>query len=244
MHKHDLDLIAALADSSLEDETEARALVESCPECEAEYQAQVEILGVLASMPTAAMSELEKAALHRDLWTELRKEPERSATPGWYRWTYVAAGLLVVVGLAGVLNGQIPLGGADDQGSFSEISSGLDTAAADDGGAQPFADVDPAGGEAESAGTTLAAEEALTFPFADLAEEARANQRVGDRSQLSTETSKIERCLEVSGLTDHTVVQELDLDQRYLVVMPDDEDVEQTVTFIAVDDCSVVFVDG
>jgi len=242
MHKHDLDLIAALADSSLEDETEARALVETCPECEAEYRAQVEILGVLASTPPAMLSEFEKAALHRDLWTELPKEPGRSATPGWYRWSYVAAGLLVVVGLAGVLNGQ--LGGSDQGGSFSEISSGLDTATADDGGAQPFADLDPAGGEAESAETTMAAEEGLALPFPDLAEEARAQQRAGDRSQMSTETSKIETCLEGAGLTAHTVVQELELDQRYLVVMPEDEDVEQTVTFIAVDDCSVVFVDG
>jgi len=244
MHKHDLDLIAALADNSLEDETEARALVESCPECMAEYRSQVEIIGVLVSTPTAAMSEFEKAALHRDLWTELRKEPERTATPGWYRWSYVAAGLLVVVGLVGVLNGQIPLGGSGDEGGFSEISSGLDTAAADDGGAQPFADVDPAAGEAESAGTTMAASEYLSLPFADLADEARALQRAGERSQLSTDTSKVDRCLEMSGLRDHTVVQELDLDQQYLVVMPDDEDAEQTVTFIAVDDCSIVYVDG
>ena len=114
MHDHPLDLIAALADGSLSDEAEARALVESCPECREEYRTQTEVIGWLAATPTAEMTDLEKAALHRDLWTELRSQPGKSpSTPWWQRLAYVAAGLFVTVGLVSVLNNGALNGGAD-----------------------------------------------------------------------------------------------------------------------------------
>ncbi|HSK07280.1 MAG TPA: hypothetical protein VK990_07145, partial [Acidimicrobiia bacterium] len=69
MHEHDLDLIAALADGSLPDEAEARALVEVCDVCRSEYGTQLEVLAWVASTPRVEMTELERAALHRDLWT-------------------------------------------------------------------------------------------------------------------------------------------------------------------------------
>ncbi len=130
MHDHDLDLIAALAEGSLHDETAARALVENCPECREEYAGQRAAIEFLASAPEVSMTELERAGLHRDLWTELRSAPATTKqVPWWYRWSYVAAGLFVVVGLAGVLSGQL---GQGDQGAaletFSEIGSALDTA--------------------------------------------------------------------------------------------------------------------
>ena len=114
MHDHPLDLIAALADGSLSDEAEARALVESCPECREEYRTQTEVIGWLAATPAAEMTDLEKAALHRDLWTELRNQPGKSpATPWWQRLAYVAAGLFVTVGLVSVLNNGALNGGAE-----------------------------------------------------------------------------------------------------------------------------------
>ena len=65
------------------------------------------------------------AAIHRNLWTELRATPATTTkSPWWYRVTYAAAGLFVLVGLVAVL-GQMQ--GADNTGeTFSEVSSGLD----------------------------------------------------------------------------------------------------------------------
>jgi hypothetical protein len=246
MHEHDLDLIAALADGSLADETEARALIETCNECLTEYQDQIEVLALLVATPTARMKDLEKAALHRDLWTELRNSPSKTgSTPWWLRWSYVAAGLFVTVGLVSVLSGQFLIGGEDTAATFSEIGSGLD----DSGGGEqvPLSGAD-AEGDAESATTTAAAAaEALPYPFAELAEEARAKQ-AGDRSnQLldqPEEATAAEECLERLDLANQVVVEELELDRRYLVVMPEEDTNDQTVTFIAAEDCEIVFVDG
>lgn len=256
MHEHDLDLIAALADGSLADETEARALIESCDECLAEYQDQVEVLALLVATPTARMNDLERAALHRDLWTELRKSPSTSgSTPWWVRWSYVAAGLFVTVGLVGVLIGQGLLGGGDAQSAntFSEIGSGLDDSG--DGGELPLSGFDAEGDEdsatttaAESAATTAAAAvEGLPYPFAELADEARAKLAVDRLSGVldqPEEASAAEECLERLDLADQVVVEELELDRRYLVVMPEEGTDDLTVTFLAADDCEIVYVDG
>ena len=106
MHRHDLDTIAALADGSLKDETSARALVESCAECRAEYESHTVVIAALAAVEPATMTDLEKAALHRELWTDLRAEaaPAVKTPPWWYRWSYAAAGVFVVVGLVGVVS--------------------------------------------------------------------------------------------------------------------------------------------
>ncbi len=250
MHEHDLDLIAALADGSLDDETEARALIESCDQCLSEYQDQVEVLALLVATPTARMNDLERAALHRDLWTELRKSPSKpGSAPWWLRWSYVAAGLFVTVGLVSVLSGQGLLGGGDAASvseTFSEIGSGLDDSG---GGGEPvpLSGLD-AEGDVESATTTAAAAaEALPYPFAELADEARAKQAVDRSSQVldqPEEAAAAEECLERLDLGDQVVVEELDLDRRYLVVMPEEDTDELTVTFIAAEDCAIVYVDG
>jgi hypothetical protein len=250
MHKHDLDLIAALAEGSLDDETEARALLESCEECQAEYRSQLEILTILSSAPPAEMTELEKAALHRDLWTELRNPSTNAPTgPAWYRWSYVAAGLFVIVGLVGVLSGQLGLGSGDsaESGEITETTSDLATFSADEGSEAPLLDAAPAadGADAESAPTTtMAAEEAGPLPYAEFAEQARIARESSQRSAPTLSSKEdIDHCLEEAGLTDVKVVEELVLDQRYLLVMPLDETSEQTVTFIAMETCEIVYVD-
>jgi len=247
MHKHDLDLIASLADGSVDDETEARALVESCVECRAEYQSQLTVLELLTSTPSVMMSDLEKAALHRDLWTELRSEPA-AKTPGasWYRWAYVAAGLLVTVGLAGVLSGQIPFGGAAGSDTFAEISSGLDQFAADGLEDAPSSEFDStSGGGDDSAVTTTAAAESLPLPFPALADQARASREGAEATtQEESEKDEIDQCLERLDLADHVVVDELELDRRYLVVMAGDDAPDQTVTFVALNECEIVYTDG
>ncbi|MGH8915015.1 MAG: hypothetical protein ACRDZM_10940 [Acidimicrobiia bacterium] len=252
MHDHDQDLIAALADGSLDDETEGRALIESCDDCLSEYQDQVEILTLLASTPTAHMTDLERAALHRDLWSELNKPATRPSSPPWWlRWSYVAAGLFVTIGLVSVLSGQTLFGEAANRAAevsetFSETGSGLGDSS---GGAEeaPLYGLDSAEEDAESATTTAAAsaDTSLPYPFAELADDARAKRASGEDGSFEGTTARddVEECLQMTGLDDQRVVDQLDLDQRYLVVMPEDEAKGSTVTFIDIDDCEIVYVD-
>lgn len=250
MHEHPLDLIAALADGSIGDETEARALIESCQVCRDEYVAQTEVIEWLTTVSTVEMTELEKATLHRDLWTELRNQPtRRSATPWWQRLSYVAAGLLVAVGLVGVLNSGLLGGGADsgqtlvaealDEGPTEEVP--FDAQGSDDGESQP--EMTTATTAAATATTTAGAEaggDLLSVPFEELADEARARQ--SDRvTTYSTDTDFAE-CLDRVGLTDHVVVDEIDLDQTYLLVMRRDPEAEPIVTFVLVPACEIVYV--
>mgnify|MGYP001821774667 CR=1 FL=1 len=103
MHEHDFDLVAAFADgtASPAEAVAAERAVTDCAECAAEHRAQIEVLEFLRSVPSASMTEMERATLHRTL---------RQAAPaprvGWFsryapRIAAVAAGF-AVVGLASV----------------------------------------------------------------------------------------------------------------------------------------------
>lgn len=251
MHEHDLDLIAALAEGSLDDESVARALVEECQECREEMLAQEKALTALASVPPTGMTDWERARLHRDVWTGIRgDEPATRGPIRWYRWAYVAAGLFVVVGLAGVLNRGFGMGGdaAGVEETFSEIGSALD------GESEPAAhlygdvngdeEADTAGGSEEGVTTTIAAADGATPSFADLAVEARAMSMAGKRAyEPSSIPSEVMQCLTGLGLDDMEIVEDLDLDVRYLVLMSGERD-DLTVTFVSVDDCRVAAVDA
>ena len=245
MHEHPLDLIAALADGSLSDEAEARALIETCQECRDEYRAQTEAIGWLAAAPAAEMTDLEKAALHRDLWTELRNEPSKSpATPWWQRLSYVAAGLLVTVGLVSVLNNGVLEGGAESDATTTAAAQALDEAPTEE---VPFVAQGSDDGELapEIAPETTAAaegagEESLPVPFQELADEARANQ--ADRvATQGTDRDTVE-CLTEIGLDEHLVADEIELDRTYLLVMPEDPEAEPIVTFVVLPGCEIVYV--
>ncbi|HJQ92441.1 MAG TPA: hypothetical protein VJ950_12085 [Acidimicrobiia bacterium] len=250
MHDHPLDLIAALADGSLNDEAEARALVESCPECREEYRTQTEVIGWLAATPAAEMTDLEKAALHRDLWTELRSQPGKSsATPWWQRLAYVAAGLFVTVGLVSVLNNGALNGGADS-GATTTAGGALDepteeapfsAQGSDDGESAPEMTTETtAAATATTAAAGAGGEESLALPFAELAEEARANQ--ADRALTEGTDRDVEACLARVALDEHVVVDEIDRDQIYLLVMPEDPEAEPIVTFVVLPSCEIVYV--
>lgn len=246
MHEHDLDLIAALADGSLEDESEARSLVESCEVCREEYRAQSEVLSLLVAMPSVGMTDLERAALHRELWTELRAEPQRRGIPLWQRWSYVAAGLFVAVGLVGALNAGL---GGSTQGAETTSAELADTSADLAGSPaseepRTFSGEDSAidgGGETEGATTTAAAAESTVPPFTDLAAEVRS-RRAEDETYTQSVDDDLEECLTQLGLDDQLVVDEVELDQRYLALMSEDPD-DRTVTFVSVADCVVAHVD-
>jgi len=243
MHEHDLDLIAALAAGSLADESGARALIGQCEVCRAEYQSQTEVLAWVASAPRVEMTELEKAALHRDLWTELTNAPIRSAaSPWWQRWAYVAAGLFVTVGLATVLNGQFG-GGDSGAPTLAETAADLaDSPTAEE--MAPFAaDDGDEGGFDQGQATTTAAAEAANLPFAELADEARASRQAERQTEATGVDETIEECLTGLGLDEHVVVDEIASDQTYLAVMAEPGEADRSVTFVALDSCEIVHVD-
>lgn len=249
MHEHDLDLIAALADGSAGEAgeaAEARALVETCPVCRAEYEAQTEVIAWLAAAPSPVMTDLERAGLHRAVRSGLGSEttPAPSA-PWWQRLGYVAAGLLVVAGLFGVLqNSGMMMGGGDESASLSTTTA-ADGADAPAGGL-PFVAEDaeeaaaPTTTAAASADTMAAAEGGATIPFAALAEEARM-ARSG--AELDATTDEQRECLARAGLDRHIVVDEVEAENRYLVVVPEQPSEDDVVIFVELPDCRVVFED-
>jgi hypothetical protein len=104
MHDHDLDLIAAFAEGSLEDVTEAARLVASCEQCRSELEAQRRALAFLQAAAPVVMSPAESHRLRRGAWSGLER-PRRSwwTRPWWVPAGAVAATLLVVVGVAAFL---------------------------------------------------------------------------------------------------------------------------------------------
>jgi hypothetical protein len=245
MHEHDLDLIAALADGSASDEPLARSLIETCPVCRAEYEAQIEVIAWLGASPTPAMTDIERAELRRGVRAGMMSGPSSATvTPWWQRLGYVAAGLLVVAGLVGVLQRSELMGGGD------EAVTDVTTAAAEGGEEAPTEDApfvaEDAGGDtaaptttAAAAMDTLAAGEALSF--AELADDARASQT--DRETSATSDADRE-CLTRVGLDRHIVVREVEESGvMYLVVVPDDPTAEDVVIFVEIPACRIVHED-
>lgn len=244
MHEHPLDLIAALADGSLGDEAEARALIETCQECRDEHRAQTEVIAWLNASPAAQMTDLEKASLHRNLWTELRNEPTKSpAMPWWQRLSYVAAGLLVMVGLVGVLNNGV-FGGGAESGATTTAAQAFDEAPTEEVPFVAQGNDDSETAPEMTAETTAAAEgageESLPVPFEELADEARANQ--ADRVATQGTDGDTEECLARISLDEHLVVDEIELERTYLLVMPVDPEAEPIVTFVVLPECEIVYV--
>ncbi|MGA7097465.1 MAG: hypothetical protein WB245_07845 [Acidimicrobiia bacterium] len=248
MHKHDPDLIAAFADGSNDNEIQARALIESCAECRAEYENQVRMIAMLRQVPPVTMTDREKAAMRRDLWTELRSDPIEEATAGspwWYRWSYAAAGLVIVVGIAAGL-GNVIGNSTQTAASFSEIGSGLGS---DTGQPRSYVGQESAGGSDSAVDqpqttTTAAATAEGPISFDTLAADARLKV---ERSQLADApemTDEIESCLTTLGLEGQTLVERVVRDKDYLVTATPDEDPTPSVVIITVEPCEVVYTDS
>jgi hypothetical protein len=223
MRERDLELIAALAEGRLEDEAEARALIAASDEAAAEFETQSLALRALADASPLEMSEPERAALRRDLWTELRAPAAtgRSAsTPWYYRWMPVAAGVFVLVGLVAVLS----QGGLDgivsaDQAATSETTlaasvtstaamseeTGDDASSSDSdgetvtGAPTVTTTVADAGGEA-----ALAPPEAAAF-YSEQAVEIRSQPEPTVRSFGDLTAGEVEQCLEEAGYGDYDI---------------------------------------
>lgn len=264
MREHELELIAALVEGRLEDESEARALIESSPELGEEYEAQKLAYEAMRDAGTASLRETERAALHRDIWTELRSESTQPAskTPWYYRWVPVAAGLLVVVGLVSVLGP-----GGDDSGeeavNLAADAAETTTTAADAGaadgdaapsdGEQAETTSDDDGGSDEAADAATLSEEALNVyrREADLLRQGVYGERL--RSYDSADTT-LETCVEESGLHGHRILATLSApmeetdtpeDERRLAVSyPEDTQLETApISFVDLDTCEVIYTD-
>lgn len=264
MREHELELIAALVEGRLEDESEARALIDSSPELREEYEAQKLAYETLQGAGTASLRETERAALHRDIWTELRSGAAQpvSKTPWYYRWAPVAAGLLVVVGLVSVL-GQ----GGDDAGeetfTLAADSAATTTTVADSGAAG--GDAAPSDGEQAETTSDDDAESDETADADTLSEEAHNVYRreadllrqgvYGERLQsYDSADTTLEACVEESGLDGHRILATLSApmegtdtpedERRLAVASPEGAQLETApISFVDLEACEVVYTD-
>lgn len=106
-HAHDLDLIASLADGSIEaDESEARRLIAECAVCRAEFDRQRRMREALAGLPPVVLTDAERHRIRASLLppTE-RPRPRQSGVRRPWREALgaVAALLVVAVGIVAVL---------------------------------------------------------------------------------------------------------------------------------------------
>lgn len=266
MRDHELELIAALVEGRLDDESSARALIDSSAEARKEYEAQKVAFNALRNAGTASMTDSERTALHRDVWSSLRGRTASGAgRRTWHvRLAAVAAGLFVLVGLAAVLT----QGGAD-QGAFEEIAGGL----AADGpvGEDETADRDAAGGDdaagdgaetfEDAAATTTAAasepaSESEALPLTYLEEQA-ARVRAGEfsthlRANDETSDEDFAECLAAAGLDGYSAEAILTpppemtggAEVELVAAVPEaSEEAEATVAFVDLDTCQLIHID-
>lgn len=257
MRRHEIELITALAEGTLEDETEARALIESSDNARSEYEAQKTAHDALTAVPRAEMTETEKAALHRDVWTALTASTvdTRKPSPWYYRWSYAAAGLFVVVGLVAVLN----TGGlSGDDASTERLGSSQDSGVDDTISA---AEADEAGSEAPALANDGAGdfESAVVNVFNRQASRVRSGQfKTATASAGNEQDSAVadySACISSAGLDDFEALGEttipdaesvgLDPDISYLVAVPEGAEIDDTtpVAFIELLNCVLVQLD-
>lgn len=269
MRKNEIELIAALAEGRLEDETAARALVDSSAAHRAEYEAHKTALEALSAIPSAQLSEHESAALHRDVWTELQAQPTTAAAkaPWYYRWSYAAAGLFVIIGLVIVVDQTNPnfqptaLLGSDDAGSdsFAETSGRTSSGEAatdttDSAADAPADDAESADAAADGASDGAADEGAeLTAPAISTLGDLAAQTRRGELKSFQLGAANVDQavvdemmsCIEVAGLAAHDVVGDVEVEHHYIVAAPTGSEIgpETPISFVDTESCETVYTD-
>ena len=225
MSDYDLELIAALAEGRLEDESEARALIATNDEARSEYEAQKLALDALSGMSPASMTETERASLRRGTWTELRApvavSSQRSSSPWYSRWMPVAAGMFVLVGLVAVLS-QGGLSGADQAAEVGQTEAGAQTTmamseetdgAADDAGDDAGVGDGESGSEAPADTLADSGDVEVSEPvtpaaaayYSAEADAIRVEEQSVSRSLGGVSTSELGACLEQAGLDGYEV---------------------------------------
>jgi len=259
MREHELELIAGLAEGSLEDESEARTLIDSSAEHRREYEAQLLAIESLGSVGVPRMSDSERSRLHRDVWAGLRSEtaPNAPGVPWYYRWAPIAAGLLVVVGVVTVL---AQMGGEEAATrDLTEAAGAPSTTAADTAEA-------PAGGEsgeptADDGGVATPLDARSTLLYAGEAE--RLRESGGESTAFAAEqddsvANELSECLADAGLTGYRAVGTIDdpaseavattIAETLLPIItaiPEGEELPAaTIAFVDRRTCELVYLDG
>lgn len=258
MREHEIELISALVEGRLEDESEVRALIASSPEMQTEYESQKIAHEALASAGTTHMREDERAELHRDLWTALRAEPRPSRAPWYYRWVPITAGLLIifVVGIM-ITDGQ------SETATFEAADAGGATSPTSTVSARGLVQEEPTGttmAAAAAATTTAGGEELDNTEFAAVAESLREDSVSPALEEPTEESADGEQgCLERAGLESYTVVRTVDpafvakatgsditdvAPQLLIAAIPEGSDLKTApITFVDADTCQVVQVE-
>lgn len=271
MRDHEQELIAALVEGRLDDESEARALISASSAVREEYEAQKLAYEALRGAGPAPLDASERSALHRDVWVSLRADTDgRPTKAAWYsRLAPVAAGLIVVVVVATVL-----FPGGQDAGdeetaplaADSATSASTSIAAASEGAG---GDVD----DGETSGTTQEsgedAEQTPTDGAAAFYSSEAERVREGDFGEGNLETfnartrdaTEIEECVDAAGLSGFQVVATLDEpppedgatdtttttgppEAAIAVAVPEDAELgTAAVAFVDLDTCEVVYTD-
>lgn len=141
MHEHDLDLVAALADGSLDrDAAGVRRWVEACDVCAAEFRLQTGVRSALASPGPARLTDAERVALHARLEAALPQPapapvvtPRRSSAPAWWRLVPVAGAAVLALAVGGVIAGRSGDDAAVGEATAAEtVTSGAERAQGQD----------------------------------------------------------------------------------------------------------------
>jgi hypothetical protein len=228
MRRRDIELITALVDGSLEDETEARARIQASERLSAEYDAQIRARSSLMNQPVASLSESERAALHRDVWTALTTGDSKERRSARANWAYVAAGGLAVVALVVVLGQVTPTG---------EMAT-LSDAPAEEGGVETSVTT-MAVVTADDAGAPEAADSDQLAAFAMQA-------RVGDLA-YEPASARASSCVDEAGAVDMELLGELEQDgRRYALLVPDVDSVgpDSPIVFVDLETCEIAHRDG
>ncbi len=249
MRDHELELIYGLASGELEDPSEALLLVNSSDEMRRKYEAQLQALQELRSVKPALMTDSERAALHRDLWSELRSQPERKANPWYYRWIPVGAAAALLLGVGSVLISTS--GGEDTAETFTEIASSLD------GGAMGESATVNADHAVETT-SAAAGESSDDFARDSLPDEATLKSAIAqyrlaaDEEGAGTPQSTredLESCLHTLGLDGYVVIDALeDTDesvraQLFTAAPADANRAISPISVIVLDVCEILLVD-
>lgn len=244
MRKNELELIAALAEGRLADESEARALIESSARLRKEFEAQRAAIEALRGMEPVSLTEVERAALRRDLWTELRASgseivPTRRRLAGWP--AYVTA-LALIVGSLAVLGPQLSQTDIAAAPTFDETSQALSA----DGAEEDMAPSEGATATAQASPERLLGRDELAA-YRTLAEAIRSGETAdftgSDRAMYSS--TEATTCISDAGLEAHHFLGQFEVTEWSTVVAasPVENPTDGTpISFIDPESCEVIFV--
>jgi hypothetical protein len=241
MRKRDIELVTALAEGRLVDETAARALIDRSPRLREHYQTQRRVIEAMAQIPPVALTETERATLHRTVWGVLAGDAPSSATSagGWsLRWGYAAVALLVVAGTVSVI-GQ--LGG--DNGSLLDEDR---TSSQSPEGGESAAPLDGLGTPETTSAPHLAGDDLRAANFAVYADQARGGSLAEvPVYEMASEESSVAQCVEEAALGGRLILGTIEEEGTGYALVTADETVgpDSVIVFVDLDSCTIAYRD-